>query len=179
VNGIGAQHASIHGARRRIAARALQARPRAGLIERRGDAMCSVPGSLLSVLALAALVLSGAGAARASPDAGRARVVLVENTDSTQCGMTTPSYGTIGVGSIVTLGRHAPWTGPTGDPTTPFVTGDDNWAPAMDGFVGRRAVVAELDGLDGAGCAGVRVDVDQGEWFWRVRDLAHGGVLRN
>lgn len=38
-------------------------------------------------------------------------------------------------------------------------------------YVGREATVNELSGSDGAGCPGVRVDIDDGSWFWRIRDL--------
>src|SRR5690606_28682647 len=30
--------------------------------------------------------------------------------------------------------------------------------------------VIEQSGVDGVGCPGVRVDVDGGQWFWRIRD---------
>jgi hypothetical protein len=139
-------------------------------------------GVLVCALTLGCSFLTGSGAARASPPPRTPRLVQVEHTDAALCGMTTARYGTIGVGSNVTLGRHSPWTGPTGNPSSPFVTGDDNWNAQMDAFVGRRAVVVELGGLDSAGCTGVRVDIDAQEWFWRVRDLARGGgssVLRN
>lgn len=84
-----------------------------------------------------------------------------------------PRYGPVAVGSDVILGRHR------------MVNGDDNWAEEMQAWVGRRARVVELAGVDGAGCPGVRVDVDQQQWFWRIRDLrlaseagggGHGGA---
>ena len=38
-------------------------------------------------------------------------------------------------------------------------------------FVGQRAMVTQLSGLDTSGCPGVRVNVDGGEFFWRIRDM--------
>lgn len=85
------------------------------------------------------------------------------------CGMTdeTVSYGAIQVGTKVRLERHSAWQG------------DANWAEPMGAFVGREATVTSLEGVDGAGCAVVHVDVDGGDWFWRARDLTDlsGGGL--
>lgn len=77
------------------------------------------------------------------------------------CGLSDRSvrYGPLRVGSVIVLGRHR------------AVGGDDNWTHGMSAFVGRRARVTELAGADERGCPGVRVDVDSGEWFWRLRDL--------
>lgn len=77
------------------------------------------------------------------------------------CGMRAgaETYGSIMVGSTVVLGRHTPWAG------------DENWDPGMDRWVGTTAIVTQLAGLDTAGCPGVRVGVDGGQWFWRVRDV--------
>jgi hypothetical protein len=75
-----------------------------------------------------------------------------------------PRYGPVVPGAEVTLGRHR------------MVQGDDNWADDMGPFVGRRARVVELSGLDNVGCPGVRVDIDGQQWFWRVRDLRMGGA---
>lgn len=69
------------------------------------------------------------------------------------------TFGPLRVGTAVVLGRHR------------AVDGDDNWVPAMRAFVGRVARVTQLVGTDDRGCAGVHVDVDGGQWFWRVRDL--------
>lgn len=77
------------------------------------------------------------------------------------CGQSDGSarYGPVRAGSAVVLGRHRP------------VGGDDNWTPSMSAYVGRTARVTELAGVDERGCPGVHVDADQGEWFWRLRDL--------
>jgi hypothetical protein len=77
-----------------------------------------------------------------------------------------PRYGPVTVGAEVVLGRHR------------MVNGDDNWTEEMSRWVGRRGRVVEQAGVDSAGCPGVRVDVDGGQWFWRIRDLrmAHGGA---
>ena len=78
-----------------------------------------------------------------------------------ECGMTdeTARFGPIAVGTEVVLGRHRP------------VRGDANWTPEMDAYVGHRARVTQLVGVDEQGCPLVRVDVDRGEWYWRVRDV--------
>lgn len=73
-----------------------------------------------------------------------------------------PSYGPVSVGTEVVLGRHR------------AVDGDDNWADEMQQYVGRRARVVELSGVDGVGCPGVRVDIDGQQWFWRIRDVRLG-----
>ncbi|UJR81642.1 hypothetical protein [Sandaracinus amylolyticus] len=83
------------------------------------------------------------------------------------CGMSAgyETYGPLAVGSIVTLGMHTPWAG------------DANWTPEMNGFVGRTARVTQLAGVDTAGCPGVRVDADGGQYFWRIRDAQIAGGL--
>jgi hypothetical protein len=68
-------------------------------------------------------------------------------------------YGPIREGSVVVLGRHRP------------VAGDPNWLTGMNDLVGHTARVVRLSGVDERGCPGVRVDADDGQWFWRVRDV--------
>jgi hypothetical protein len=68
-------------------------------------------------------------------------------------------YGPVRVGARVVLGRHR------------SISGDDNWIASMRAYVGRVATVVALVGGDDQGCAGVHVDVDRGEWFWRIRDM--------
>lgn len=77
------------------------------------------------------------------------------------CGMSdgAVTYGPIQPGSVVVLGRHSPWNG------------DTNWSSDMERFVGARARVTELAGIDTMGCPGIRVDVDGAQWFWRIRDV--------
>lgn len=81
-----------------------------------------------------------------------------------RCGHTEAdvTWGPIAIGTVVTLQRHR------------FVHGDDNWDVGMLRFLGRAATITRLSGVDAQGCAGVRVDVDGGSWFWRVRDLGLG-----
>jgi hypothetical protein len=86
------------------------------------------------------------------------------------CGMTTPFYGSIMVGSSIVLGGHSPWTGPNS--SGGFVTDDTNWAPEMGNWVGQRTIVTSLDGIDEAGCPGVRVTADTGAYFWRIRNAS-------
>jgi hypothetical protein len=78
-----------------------------------------------------------------------------------QCGQTLGSedYGPIREGSRIVLARHRP------------VDGDENWTDEMNEFVGRTATVTSLSGSDSVGCPGVRVDLDGGQWFWRIRDV--------
>ncbi len=68
-------------------------------------------------------------------------------------------WGAIAPGVEVILGRHR------------AEIGDRNWVPEMDHFVGQRTRVRELFGSDAAGCPVVMVEIDDGEWFWRVRDM--------
>ena len=68
-------------------------------------------------------------------------------------------YGPIRVGSHVVMGRHR------------SVAGSDNWASEMAQFVGRVAEVTELRSPDGSGCPVVLVDIDSGEFYWRIRDM--------
>jgi hypothetical protein len=77
------------------------------------------------------------------------------------CGQTVgeENYGPIRVDTRVVLGRHR------------AVDGDPNWSPEMNDRVGQEATVRSLSGADAAGCPGVRVDVDDGEHFWRIRDM--------
>lgn len=72
----------------------------------------------------------------------------------------TLDYGSIEIGTVVILGRHR------------AVDGYDNWDPQMDAYVGMQATVIELEEVDGSGCPGVAVDVDEGYWFWRIRDMS-------
>jgi hypothetical protein len=73
-------------------------------------------------------------------------------------------YGAASIGAQVVLGRHRP------------VDGDTNWSEDMSQFVGRSARVVGPAGVDGQGCPGVRVDIDRGDWFWRIRDLRGAGA---
>lgn len=86
------------------------------------------------------------------------------------CGMVMPTYGPIVVGSSVVLGMHTPWTGSNGQGG--MVTEDTNWAPDMQPFVGQRTTVTALGGLDESGCSTIRVAADNGQYFWRVRNVS-------
>lgn len=69
------------------------------------------------------------------------------------------NYGAIHQGVRVTLGRHR------------SVDGELNWSEGMEGHVGVVTTVTTLSGIDTEGCPGVRVEADDSEHFWRVRDL--------
>ncbi len=77
------------------------------------------------------------------------------------CGATDESvdWGSVAVGTEVVVGRHRP------------VNGEDNWIVEMEPFVGRRAQVTALVGVDEQGCGLVHIDLDEGDFFWRLRDL--------
>lgn len=87
-----------------------------------------------------------------------------QNEGPQPCGQETETadYGPLEVGAIVVPQRHR------------FVGGDPNWDPRMGRYLGRVARVTRLSGVDERGCPGVRVDIDGGRWFWRVRDLNLG-----
>ncbi len=106
---------------------------------------------------LAASLLLAALGAWASP-------ALAQREGPQACGQEpeTADYGDLEVGSQVAPQRHR------------FVGGDPNWDDRMARFLGRGARVTRLSGVDEAGCPGVRLDVDGGRWFWRVRDLNVG-----
>jgi len=76
-----------------------------------------------------------------------------------ECGMSSPYFGPIHIGTLVILGRHRP------------VDGFANWVEDMQAYVGRQARVTSLAGLDSGGCPVVNVDVDGGAWYWRIRDM--------
>jgi hypothetical protein len=70
-----------------------------------------------------------------------------------------PWYGPVAVGSLVILGRHRPMNGNT------------SWNEDMARYVGKFAHVQRLAAVDEAGCPVVEVDIDQGRFYWRIRDL--------
>ena len=84
------------------------------------------------------------------------------------CGQAMASYGPLQIGSRIVLGTHTPWTGADGQGG--YVSQDTNWGDEMSAYVGQTAMITSLEGLDTAGCAIVHVDVDGGQWVWRVRD---------
>lgn len=79
----------------------------------------------------------------------------------TSCGQdgASASFGPIAVGTKVVLGRHT------------AVDGDINWNDQMEPYIGKPATVTELSSVDMVGCPVVKVDLDQGMWSWRIRDM--------
>ncbi|MBP8128806.1 MAG: proteasome accessory factor PafA2 family protein [Candidatus Hydrogenedentes bacterium] len=71
------------------------------------------------------------------------------------------TLGRFHIGDRVVLGRHEP------------VGGSENWNSDMEQYVGRTATVLRIVGLDSSGCEVVRVDIDQGRYVWRARNLTH------
>jgi hypothetical protein len=113
--------------------------------------------TLARALLSAALFVSVLGGARASAQ----EVVVIAGSRSAMpdCDQQVPYYGPVEVGGLVVLDRHRPWRGYA------------NWSDGMEPFIGQVATVTELSGLDDVGCPGIRVDLDGGRFFWRIRDL--------
>lgn len=70
----------------------------------------------------------------------------------------TGSYG-YQVGDKVILGAHR------------YIDEDNNWADDMLEYVGRTATITEMEGTDGSNCYIVHVDIDNGDWYWRVETM--------
>jgi hypothetical protein len=89
------------------------------------------------------------------------------------CGTMTPQFGPLSVGSSVVLGVHTSYTGPNGQGGMVAPGGEEelNWTPEMQPYVGQRTTVTGLEGVDGAGCSVVQVAADNGQYYWRVRDM--------
>jgi hypothetical protein len=70
------------------------------------------------------------------------------------------SYG-FDVGDSVILGRHR------------MVNGENNWAEEMEDYVGETATITSLVGFEegDSHCFLVYVDIDDGEWVWRVENM--------
>ena len=87
-------------------------------------------------------------------------LALAQERPPEECGMTQENaqYG-VAPGTVVTLQRHR------------FVGGDDNWDDGMTRWVGRSGRVTQLVGVDDQGGPVVNIDADQGQYFWRVRDM--------
>lgn len=71
----------------------------------------------------------------------------------------TVQWGPIAVGTNVIIGRHR------------VVNGDENWSAEMDAFIGRTVRIQDLIGVDDQGCPVVHIDADNGQFFWRARDM--------
>lgn len=69
------------------------------------------------------------------------------------------SYG-YQVGDAVILGAHR------------YIDDDNNWAGEMLDYVGERATITSVEGTDGVNCYIVHVDVDNGDWYWRVETMS-------
>lgn len=68
------------------------------------------------------------------------------------------SYG-FKVGDRVIIGAHR------------YIDDNNNWADEMMEYVGMEAKITSLEGVDGAGCFLVHVDIDDGSWYWRVENM--------
>jgi hypothetical protein len=67
-----------------------------------------------------------------------------------------------GPGATVRLGRHL---------AVSAGEGSENWNPEMEQYVGHEAKIASLEGLDEQGRPIARVDIDDGDWFWRIENM--------
>lgn len=68
------------------------------------------------------------------------------------------SYG-FAVGDRVIIGAHR------------YIDDNNNWADEMMNYVGQEATITSLEGTDGANCYLVHVDIDDGDWYWRVENM--------
>jgi len=71
-----------------------------------------------------------------------------------------PGKATIGV-EVLIQARHRK------------VNGERNWASDMSAFIGKSAKIIKVGGTDNEGCTVVRLDVDDADWAWRLRDLKY------
>jgi hypothetical protein len=69
------------------------------------------------------------------------------------------SYG-YQTGDSVVIGAHR------------YIAGDNNWADEMLEYVGQVATITSMEGTDGTGSSIVHVDIDDGDWYWRVETLS-------
>ena len=65
------------------------------------------------------------------------------------------SYG-YQVGDLVVIGAHR------------YIDKDNNWADDMGDYVGQTATITTLEGTDASESYLVHVDIDDGDWYWRV-----------
>lgn len=84
-----------------------------------------------------------------------------DDADNDRCGQNeaTANYLDFNEGDRVIIQNHRPWYD------------QENWVSEMDAFVGQKAIIESHSGVDAAGCPGVTLDIDDGQYFWRVRDL--------
>lgn len=124
-------------------------------------------GYVTRVTELVGVDASGCPGVRVEADGGvffwRVRDVerIEEGAEDDRCGQSeaTANYMGLEPGDTVTIQDHRPWYE------------EQNWVSDMDEFVGSDAKIDELSGVDAAGCPGVTLDIDEGQYFWRVRDL--------
>lgn len=48
---------------------------------------------------------------------------------------------------------------------------DDNWCPRMDKYIGKIATIKKVLGFDPEGYEVARIDLDEGEYSWRTRNM--------
>jgi len=69
------------------------------------------------------------------------------------------SYG-YQVGDMVVVGAHR------------YIDSDNNWADDMAAYVGQTATITTLEGTDASESYLVHLDIDDGDWYWRVETLS-------
>jgi len=67
-----------------------------------------------------------------------------------------------GVGAVVMLGKHL---------SVSASEGSEDWSPEMDQYVGNEATIVSIEGDDTQGRPIVCVDIDGGDWFWRIENM--------
>jgi len=69
------------------------------------------------------------------------------------------SYG-YKVGDRIIIGAHR------------YLADDNNWASDMLEYVGQVATITSMEGTDASGSYLVHVDIDNGDWYWRVETMS-------
>jgi len=64
------------------------------------------------------------------------------------------------VGDRVIIGAHR------------YIDEDSNWAEDMAAYVGQTATITSFEGTDGTDSLIVHVDIDNGDWYWRLETMA-------
>ncbi len=116
-----------------------------GLLPAAGDALLSLRGPTVQANGLYTLTVEP--------------IAAVPGPQACNSSNDAGAYLPVRRGSLVLLGRQR------------SVNGDEGWNTGMTPYVGRQALVTALAGADGRGCPVVQVDVDQGQYGWRVRDV--------
>lgn len=83
----------------------------------------------------------------------------LEKQEYKECKEGPRNFGPFQVGAKVLLGRHQD------------VNGEINWSSSMDRYIGKEASITQLRQKDDRHCEIVRVDIDSGEYYWRISNM--------